>query len=555
MRKTINYDSVSRWTRLIDIFTRDFVIVPVNENLHWFVAIICNLSHFKRLKEKGNGEDDEGTQSSIIDDEGQEGQIENEEQLQAVIIDDEDDGNHSRRTKETQESFEELRIDDKCPQASLTVVSSSKAKDAPTPKGKRGRKQKPRRSLPKYDTDLPVIITFDSLGAARGNVSAALKQYVVLEALGKKEWEISDQEIKGMTAKNIPTQGNYSDCGLYMCMYLEQFMCDPYGFVEKILQREENQIRWPHRIRSEDLRARMRDLIMELHRQQEGEEAKGEIPSLGKILVDMREPSPEPEAEIVEEDPAPEFPARPIPDTKMTPEKIKAQKQRFTEHINKTASGDHEVDDGFEPEADDTPVSASQQKRFAEAARAQIDAPDDPIVIDDEGSPVKKKRKSQDLRSSPTHKSHTGPGELANNLRARRDRLEQKLAKRSTPAKEHRGNRSDSVSTDFMSGLQSYSNGHGHGSPERAARRGHGEESKKPKEKREPLTEIELPDEVPETQEQEQDEESQEERGSESESESESEVEIQELHGNLNGAGDGRKNRAERVPSEDLIEI
>ena len=148
-----------------------------------------------------------------------------------------------------------------------------------------------------------MVITFDSLGIPRSSICTSLKQYVVQEAKSRKDLDISDQEIKGMTAKNIPTQGNYSDCGLYMCMYLEQFMCDPHGFVRKLLQREESQIRWPTQIHSDELRNRMRNLILDLHRQQEGETMEAEEPELGKILVDMRGPSPEPELEIVGDSP------------------------------------------------------------------------------------------------------------------------------------------------------------------------------------------------------------------------------------------------------------
>jgi Ulp1 family protease len=39
----INYDAVKRWTKSIDLFSYDYVVIPVNEALHWYVAIICNL--------------------------------------------------------------------------------------------------------------------------------------------------------------------------------------------------------------------------------------------------------------------------------------------------------------------------------------------------------------------------------------------------------------------------------------------------------------------------------------------------------------------------------
>ncbi|KIW07190.1 uncharacterized protein PV09_02056 [Verruconis gallopava] len=40
---SINFSAVERWTAKDDIFSYDFVIVPVNEAMHWYLAIICNL--------------------------------------------------------------------------------------------------------------------------------------------------------------------------------------------------------------------------------------------------------------------------------------------------------------------------------------------------------------------------------------------------------------------------------------------------------------------------------------------------------------------------------
>lgn len=32
---------VKTWTKNVNIFNKDFIVVPINENCHWFVAIIC----------------------------------------------------------------------------------------------------------------------------------------------------------------------------------------------------------------------------------------------------------------------------------------------------------------------------------------------------------------------------------------------------------------------------------------------------------------------------------------------------------------------------------
>ena len=163
-------------------------------------------------------------------------------------------------------------------------------------KGSTKRKQL-RRSLPKYALDKPVIITLDSLGASRSGTCSILKNYIVAEGKDKRGLDIDVSAIQGMTAKGIPTQSNFSDCGLYLCMYLEQFVADPNNFVGRILQRQESAQLWPSKIRSEDLRSRLRDLILEVHRRQEKEKSDCELPEVGAIMIRRRDNSPELEAD------------------------------------------------------------------------------------------------------------------------------------------------------------------------------------------------------------------------------------------------------------------
>ncbi|KAI0167213.1 hypothetical protein BJ166DRAFT_442776, partial [Pestalotiopsis sp. NC0098] len=40
----INYNGVKSWTSKVDLFTKDFIVVPINEHQHWYVAIIYNPS-------------------------------------------------------------------------------------------------------------------------------------------------------------------------------------------------------------------------------------------------------------------------------------------------------------------------------------------------------------------------------------------------------------------------------------------------------------------------------------------------------------------------------
>jgi hypothetical protein len=349
--KNINYKSVARWTAKVDLFSRDFVIVPVNENLHWFVAIICNLPYFRKTDEEREAEKEEEEQEPEKE---------------------------PTPTGETQQSFEDL------------TIGETPTKTPP----KRGRRKSKPISRQKYDTRLPIIITLDSLGSARSATCSALKQYIVREAKDKRKLDISEQDIKGMTAKNIPTQGNWSDCGLYLCMYLEQFLVDPHRFVEKLLRREEGDIHWPKKIESEALRTRMRNLIMNLHKHQDGEKEVPPPPEVGKILVDMLDES---EA---------------IPDSPPT-----EQKRRLS-HENQASDVDAE-DDGFKAHEDFTEITASSQARLNQEALTLVDKP---VVIPDDSSPVTKRQRTESplLQASLGKWRHGHPEELTKQLREHR---------------------------------------------------------------------------------------------------------------------------------------
>jgi sentrin-specific protease 7 len=39
----IRFERVKNWTKNINLFVKDFVVVPINETHHWFAAVICSL--------------------------------------------------------------------------------------------------------------------------------------------------------------------------------------------------------------------------------------------------------------------------------------------------------------------------------------------------------------------------------------------------------------------------------------------------------------------------------------------------------------------------------
>ena len=35
------HDRVKSWTKNVDLFTRDFIVIPVNKGAHWFLVLVC----------------------------------------------------------------------------------------------------------------------------------------------------------------------------------------------------------------------------------------------------------------------------------------------------------------------------------------------------------------------------------------------------------------------------------------------------------------------------------------------------------------------------------
>ncbi|PMD52729.1 cysteine proteinase, partial [Hyaloscypha bicolor E] len=154
--KGINYEAIKKWTSKVDLLSKDYIIIPINEHSHWYVAIICNAPK---------------------------------------------------------------------------LLPDATAKETQTKKTKR-KSMPPQR---KYNPKEFRIITLDSLGSSHTTTCSNLKDYLVLEIKDKKNIDIERPGSIGTTAKGIPTQNNYYDCGLFLLSYVEMFLKSPDEFVSGIL--------------------------------------------------------------------------------------------------------------------------------------------------------------------------------------------------------------------------------------------------------------------------------------------------------------------------------
>lgn len=346
-RKVFNYEGVQKWTRAVDIFTYDYIIIPICENTHWYLAVICNLPQLDRVampKEASSSQTEIGSLKAAEE--------QNEFSAPPSSPVDELDQRGTRSPggnefepdeREATNSFAEMNLDGdtrKPATMSANIESTVTAEtiyahaddremldaqfeaimpestfemafDGPgreTTKQQieeiedlieepeqiakanaRTKKQK-RKSMPppvtNIDPSIPAIITFDSLGQTRSTTLRNLKQYLTQEAKSKRNMEVDIAQIKGINAK-VPQQENFSDCGLFLLGYLSKFLeDDPKDFITKIIRRKYTREDWS-KLDPSILRKSLREQIQELHNIQVAEQRSSAIKS-GKYPADQK---------------------------------------------------------------------------------------------------------------------------------------------------------------------------------------------------------------------------------------------------------------------------
>ncbi|KAI3335044.1 hypothetical protein F4824DRAFT_501340 [Ustulina deusta] len=298
----INYDSVKTWTSKVDLFSKDYIIVPINEYTHWYVAIICNAP---KLVPSYNHEQDGDTKNEVIaiadgngitqansqapsrngvpngDIDGQHvalpAQEEVVESLRRMSID--SSGHPSGVTKQKADNKSEEGVESvslKCDHDVYEIKDSDRPETevehiatAANPQPRRKVGKKPGVGLRKCDPTQPRIITLDSLGATHSPTCSYLKQYLIAELRDKRGIEIASPGAMGTTAKDVPEQTNHCDCGLFLLGYIQEFLRGPDSFVKSLLQRDGG-IHWD--IDPSELRNNIRNLIFQLQTEQQNAE-------------------------------------------------------------------------------------------------------------------------------------------------------------------------------------------------------------------------------------------------------------------------------------------
>ncbi|XP_017863621.1 PREDICTED: sentrin-specific protease 6 isoform X3 [Drosophila arizonae] len=230
---------VQKWTKVVDIFDKDFIIVPINEQSHWFLAIICfpclkgpvtfdtnqpvEPQHLKRARGKkialqiGNTTITPLSKRETVTLPTMPSEI-------CRIADDESErdeaeGDDSDMASEVSENSN--------PPISKDTTATAAA--TPAPATSSGPARATNEDVPAVKQ--PLILIFDSLaGASRSRVVATLRDYLTCEYKVKKpdaQAHVFNKDNMPGHCVKVPQQNNFTDCGLYLLQYVEQFFKDP----------------------------------------------------------------------------------------------------------------------------------------------------------------------------------------------------------------------------------------------------------------------------------------------------------------------------------------
>jgi sentrin-specific protease 7 len=290
-RNGINYDAVKRWTAKDDVFSHDYIVVPINEDTHWYLAIVCNVANIARKPIVDDSLDQAIPSSMTLADEAGESvepvaaESATADLLQFEIND--DTAILGGRAGE-EKDIDLINPDDAGTAGDTFVhdarkpsifdqleVASEHAVNGPM----RGlhsnsrlpavKKPKRKPTVPKRDPTSPVVMILDSLGSTRTSAVRALKSWLKAEGMEKRGMDAEIKE-KGLypKASQIPMQDNFSDCGVFVLGYATKFLQDPDAFKTNILTGEMSaRTDWPD-MKPNVMRTDLRNILFDLHKKQ-----------------------------------------------------------------------------------------------------------------------------------------------------------------------------------------------------------------------------------------------------------------------------------------------
>ncbi|CAE7124037.1 unnamed protein product [Rhizoctonia solani] len=241
--KGCDYNSVKKWTSKFDLFSKKFIIIPINEHLHWYLAIICFPEH---VLEASLPQPSRVTRSSdVVAKTEQRMSPESDMQVDQTSLIDVDAGSPTELGKmeidtELADKSGKMAIDSSPPESQPDVANvDPKPKVSPivdaTNDDSEGRSAS--QDANPIRSEKTWVLILDSLGGKHPRTVRILKEYLQAEAQERrgKAVDLKDNRSSGGLVEDkhlsVPVQPNWCDCGVYLLHYVEVFYANPLEII------------------------------------------------------------------------------------------------------------------------------------------------------------------------------------------------------------------------------------------------------------------------------------------------------------------------------------
>jgi len=219
------YERVKKWTKKVNIFDKDFIVVPINEHAHWFVCVICFPG------QEGCVRADDGTACEPVASSKTPGTKKKKRAVKKPTM------QIGATTIIPLSGREDVAIRYNVEEDSDRDEAEASDDDMEDEEGEGVEARKPGEegdgSEPPPAVRRPCILIFDSLkGGSKARTCQTLRDYLSCEWKAKmvpngKEERRFDNGLMPGSQPTVQQQPNFSDCGIYLLQYIQSFFRDP----------------------------------------------------------------------------------------------------------------------------------------------------------------------------------------------------------------------------------------------------------------------------------------------------------------------------------------
>ncbi|KAJ1030266.1 hypothetical protein NDA16_001177 [Ustilago loliicola] len=196
-----SYRKLRKWTTKVDLFSKKYIVVPINEDYHWYLALIVNPYFMLMEQDQDNGSASEQDKEEVASaltaapkaspSPPGPSAAPAKEDVQDVVEDADLEQHREAKSAPSSEPgtppLPKLQLPLRSSQANAGSATVPMDVDADSHAGK------PSESAPEpVDLNRTFVITFDSLGSKHLKVKNKLHEYLWREALDKKRLSLDD---------------------------------------------------------------------------------------------------------------------------------------------------------------------------------------------------------------------------------------------------------------------------------------------------------------------------------------------------------------------------